>query len=785
MIVPNYQRRFVLTCAVLLTGLVVALGFRALFLGETFVARDLTDYYRPAKAIVAPLTQAWQGVPLWNPFFASGQPFAANPEHEIFHPLSVLLLLLPFEWVFRLQVLLPLVFGALSMLALLRGLGRSRYAALFGGMAWGFGGYLLSTTNLLPILFAASALPLVLLFAVRACADRRPEQVAGLAAVFGLVCLAGEPSTLLATPALLAGLLASRRPRPGLRACARLAGGLALGAALGAAALLPGMHHASKTVRAGGIGVEAANDWSMPAVRAAELITPNVIGHIDHADEPHYWGWRLYHRHAPFLYSLYPGLLTTALALAALTARRRLWPWLGVAVAGFLVALGSHFPIWGLLRRLPMLSGIRFPEKFALLIALPVVVASAYGFDQLIHASPRGRGAPSPRERGAPSSRRRGASLLLAVAAAGVAIGGALAIHTPPPPWRSLALADAARLTAAGLIGFALMHLPASMTRVNRALVLCVVLAVDLASAGHPLLPTAPVASVATPPRELRPILADAEKHLLFHLADWDSHRWPATGTAGPPVPAQWGLATTLERDFDLTQLRWSHRAAQAFFAALGREGTLLGPLLRRRGVTDLLRFRPGAHWEGNRLIPGPGETSALALLEARDPQPFAFAASRVVMVRGEEGWVAAVRRLGEEAFHTACLDESELAAFPGLPSPAVVSIADRGVAGAHLLVDSRGPAPSFVAINQTWDEGWRATIDGVGARLLRTDIDLSGLVVPPGRHDVRLSYHDPWVSAGLLVSLLAGLGCLGLVLWGRRRALAGTTTPAGPPGLP
>jgi hypothetical protein len=755
MIVPNCQRRFVLTCAVLLTGLVMALGFRAVFLGETFVARDLVDYYRPAKAIVAPLTRAWQGVPLWNPLFASGQPFAANPEHEIFHPLSVLLLLLPFEWVFRLQVLLPLAFGALSMLALLRVLGRSRYAALFGGTAWGFGGYLLSTTNLLPILFAASALPLVLLFAVRVSEDRRPHHVAALAVVFGLVCLAGEPSTLLATLPLMAVLLASRRARPGLRACARLAGGLALGTTLAAAALLPGIHHASKTVRAQGIEAEAANEWSMPAVRVAELISPNVIGHLDNADEAHYWGWHLYRRHSPFLYSLYPGLLTTVLALSAFAARRRLRPWIWLAAAGFLVALGAHFPVWGLLRRLPLLSGVRFPEKFALLFSLPLVVASAYGFDQLTYASFRGRGA----------------RLLLAVAVVGVAIGGVLAIYTPHPPWRSLALGDAVRLTAVGLIGFALMRLPVSVTRVNRALVLCLALAIDLASAGHSLLPTAPVANVAEPPTELLPILANADKHLLFHLGEWDRDRWLTRGIASPPIPAQWGLATTLERDFDLTQLIWSHRAAEAFFRVLGREGALLGPLLRRRGVTDLLRFRPGAHWDRGRLVPALGESSSLALLEARDPQPFAFAAARVVIVRGDQGWVAAVRGLGEEVFQTACIDESELNAFPGPPSPALVSVADRGVGSAHLLVDSRGPEPSFVAINQTWDEGWLATVDGVATRLLRTEIDLSGLVVPAGRHEVDLRYHDPWVSAGLFVSLSGGLGCLGLVLWGRRRA--------------
>ena len=69
----------------------------------------------------------------------------------------------------------------------------------------------------------------------------------------------------------------------------------------------------------------------------------------------------------------------------------------------------------------------------------------------------------------------------------------------------------------------------------------------------------------------------------------------------------------------------------------------------------------------------------------------------------------------------------------------------------------ANGPNPSFVAINQTWDEGWRARVDDVPALVARTDLSLSGLLVRPGRHHVALVYGDPWVTAGLLVSL-AGL---------------------------
>jgi hypothetical protein len=759
------RRHDMALCGLVMAGLVVALAFRALFLGETFVYRDLAVLHRPSKAIVVPLARAWQGVPLWNPLVASGQPFAANPEHALFHPLTALLFVLPFEWVFRAQVLLPLVFGALSMRALLRGLGRSRHAALFGAVAWGFGGYLLSAANLLPILFAASTLPLVLLCALRVATDGRLLDVAALALAFGVLCLAGEPSTLLAAPALLAALL-WRRPR---RRWGALLAGLALGAALGAAAMVPGARHASRTIRADGLDAARAAVWSLPAVRALELVTPNLLGRVDQADEEHYWGSRLYPRmQFPLLISLYPGLLTTVLAGAAFCVRRRgrratLLPWLVLAVVGFLLALGGHLPLWGMVRRVPLLSGVRYPEKLALLVCLPLVVAAAHGFDQLAG--------------GPPAARRSFARVFLAVAAAALLVGGGLALALPAPAWRRLALENAARLLAAGVVCFLLCRYWARAGRRAGAIAACLVLAADLATAGRPLLPTAPVATVATPPAALRPILADADRHLLFHLAAWDPELGVGRGIARPPVPAQWGLATTLEQDFALTQLRWTNQATAAFFrAAAGPRGAPMDPLLRRRGVTDVLRFAPGTHWRGNTLVLPPGASSPLQLQPTGGAQPFAFAAARVEMVRGETGWIETVRRLGEDVVHSALVDVSALPDPSGLPlgpgplAPAVVSIVDRAVGRIQLDVQGPGPGASFVAINQTWDEGWKATIDDVAAPLVRTELDLSGLVVPAGHRRVELAYDDPWVHAGLALSGLAGLGCLALVIAHRRR---------------
>ena len=209
--VSNSRRFPIVATLLLLFGVVVLFG-RALFQGGTFADRDLGSYYYAAKWLVAPLTRASGAIPLWNPFFASGQPFAANPEHELFHPLTTLFLLLPFEWAFRLQVILPPLAGAACMFWFLRHLRRSRAAALAGALAWGFGGYLLSSTNLLPTLFSASVIPLALTFVMRLMRSPSRSNITGLAFALGLQCLAGEPSILIAMPFLvLATALSPRR----------------------------------------------------------------------------------------------------------------------------------------------------------------------------------------------------------------------------------------------------------------------------------------------------------------------------------------------------------------------------------------------------------------------------------------------------------------------------------------------------------------------------------------------------------------------------------------------
>jgi uncharacterized membrane protein YfhO len=88
-----------------------------------------------------------------------------------------------------------------------------------------------------------------------------------------------------------------------------------------------------------------------------------------------------------------------------------------------------------------------------------------------------------------------------------------------------------------------------------------------------------------------------------------------------------------------------------------------------------------------------------------------------------------------------------------------------RGTQGGVIEVDS--PAPAIVLVRTTFHRNWRASVDGHTAPVLAADYVDVGIPVPAGRHTIALTYHDPWVGAGLFGSAitLAFVLCAALVL--------------------
>ena len=767
--------------AALVVSAAVLLFPGALFRGETFYLGDLELYYRPAKSLVTRLSRESGGLPLWNPYWGSGQPFAASPQHAIFHPLTAAFFLLPFETAFRLQVIAPPFLSIAAMAFFLRTMGRSRGASMFGGIAWGLGGYILSTTSLLPILYTITPLPAVLAFAVRLHRSGRVRDGIALAATFGLECLGGEPSTLIATGFATCALFfdlcrrrtefaaaadATAQPPTIPVAAIRLAGALLLGAALGGAMLIPAAHYLRNTDRAvpGGLPASIADQWSFPPIRLIELLAPRATGHVDLDLEESgwYWGSRLYaDRHWPYLVSIYPGLAATLLAALAVWRRpRELWVWVALGLFGLLLAMGRNGPLWHLARlTVPLLAGNRYPEKFLVLFAFALVVCSAAGFDLLVSG-------PTSILR----SFRRAATAVGVFAVAGGVLVLVISWMLGAKPWIDLGISPrlASRWGARVSLDFGCLALvaaayrwgagPENPRRRERAIVALLFIGViDVGVAGRSLVPTSPISNFAAPPF-LAKLIDPPLPGPIYHASVRDPRRAFIARRMEPPVPSEWGIASTFDRDYDHTERTWSLRATELFSRAVSENPALVAPLLARRGVAAIIRIRPAFARPASSSAPIP-VGDAYEALKPRIRQPFVFFAKAVVRIASDSEWVAAVERLGSEASSTAVVQSRDADGVPFEPSTGTANVLVRTPVRILVDTDVSGPNAALLAVNQTWDEGWSARVDGQPRPVIRTDISLSAVVVQRGKHKVELAYQDVWIERGIVLSLSALLG--------------------------
>ena len=298
---------------------------------------------------------ARDGFPFWNPRFAAGQPLAANPGYQAFYPPHWLIFLPNFLFAFALEVVVHYLLGAAGMFLLLRSLRVRVEAAAFGALTFALGGMMLSLSNLLPYLFAVTWWPWLAFFANRFFARFRATDFALAALALGLILLAGEPTTILESGALL-GAFALYRLR-GARAITWTAAICAAALLAGAAAVIPAIDFARDSSRAGMIPVAK---WALDHIRPAELL--GVA--IQSADESG----------RPWLISCYSGMLAAALMLAGFVHRVRGWLFVAtIVVVAYVLGVGRYSP-----------SFMRYPEKWFLPAVFLLIIFAAVTADRFL-----------------------------------------------------------------------------------------------------------------------------------------------------------------------------------------------------------------------------------------------------------------------------------------------------------------------------------------------------------------------------------------------------------------
>ena len=370
---------------VLVAMVCVVLWQRLWGAGQTLYLWDAGTYFYPMKELLGSTVQSGEW-PWWNPWIRNGLPFFANPQVGLFYLPSLLFYSLPTPLAFNWNVILHSAVMATGFYCWLRTTGRSAAASAAGALAIAWGGFALSMTVYLNNLQAMAWIGWTWWAWERWLAGRTWRWLALTSGGFALEFLAGEPQIAVVTAAI-ALLLAwtgrpdAGRPRSGWAAPVMALAAAAVGAMIVTAVqLLPTIELFLQSQRSLGLTTAESLGWSLPPAQLHNLLVPRYFesagGLFDFRRIPGV--------EQPWVFTSYLGVVVVTLAAAGLASagKRESVVWVGVAVAGILLALGAHNPLVAALAdAFPALRAFRFPEKMLLLPAIAVPVLAARGID--------------------------------------------------------------------------------------------------------------------------------------------------------------------------------------------------------------------------------------------------------------------------------------------------------------------------------------------------------------------------------------------------------------------
>jgi hypothetical protein len=753
--------------AVASLALIATLFFGDVWLGiNNFYMRDLTRYYYPTKQILREIVYGGE-FPYWNRYFSAGQPIAANPEHEVFYPLTWLILLPSYDFGYRLLILLHIYIGLLGMYALLRSMDLRPFPAWFGAMSFGLSGLVLSYINLLPILFCTAWLPLTCLFVRRFLLHRHPRDFAIAALFLGLQFLVAEPTTIMQT-GLLIGMYALYRgwyARPRVLKSISSVLWIALLAiaalAVGAAQVLPAIDHVHDSARSRPFDFDLVSAWSMPWSKLAELIYPNILGHISVRHVMWYWAGGLYPgMGSPFLFSIYVGLLVVALTVGGALARPR-----GgrlvilLSLLSGILALGSHTPLLKLLYKAGIATTIRYPEKFAMIGVFTIIVFSAQMLDRVLAGD---------------TIVRDGA---IGFSVATTAVAGTLAIIAFTPLynrtfmriWGLTAGGGATRMIAlsrqdwiaAAVRGAIVVGVLATACRIPHRIWLLVaglVVAGDLAYVTSELNPRMPRWFFQPPPVSAQ-FPANRADFRLFHEADWygteeiarqffstgDAVYWVVRNGLFPMTATGSKLRGVIERDYDKTALLPTVDLAESVWdVKRSGRGDWWEPFMAMSNAWYRGVYRNFD--EERKRVRGDFKRSTPIRFIETTHYPRYYFADQIVTIRDRHDFVG---KLSNESF-------SRKVAFVGQPSfvPARGTVRSVSESANRAVLDVDSPGQGFLVMSVTPHKYWRITVDGRSVPAVVTNIAYQGVIITPGRHRVVMEYRNELVQIGLLISI-------------------------------
>ena len=707
-------------------------------------------------------------LPLWNPYLFSGVPFVANPQPALFYPPTWLALLMPVTRALGWIIVLHVWLAGAGTYAWLRSEGASTAGALFGAATFAFSGYFFARVYAghLGVITTGAWLPVVL-WAYRRAAGRRSWKLVILGGLpVGLSILAGHTASFiyvalgLAAYAAFCGWGRWREERSGRAALLPLAwAGVMLfaGVALAAVQLLPMAEMAMRSTRQATSSYDFASRFSWPPGYLLTLLVPNFFGEPAHTG---YWGDGAYEE-----FIFYVGILPLLLALLGLRLRHRLAPFLGaLGLGALLLAFGQYGSLHALFYRFVSLFRVaRAPARAGFLFTLAAAALAGLTVTAL---------GSSPHE-----ERRRlleplKRPLVLAVAGGALAlivasfVAFALGREANPAAGRLWHLANRTAsfllffLLAAGLLT-AWRDVPARRAnpRAGLGLLALGLAVVDLWTFGNGAVQVVDVQESAY----WRIVAQAVDDPQAARVLPWGLNNFDQNGGMPFGLRSVFGYDPLVLQRYEEFFTSWPDPRARTY--DLLNAGYVV--------TTSSLEFPDEGQDKGQDQPASPElllKQSGVFVYERPNVLPRAWVVPQVEVADG----AAALARIHEPDFdpRSTALVESPLECRGAGGEPGTVEIVQ--YEGNRIEARVRGGG-GLVVFSELYYPGWRATVDGATARLVRADYVLHAVCVPAGEHRVVLVYDPPLAKIGLAITGLATVCMAGVAVGvARQKRLSG-----------
>jgi hypothetical protein len=744
--------------------LLVTLGFfwRILFTPDAWKPAgggDLVSFLFPTYRFAAASLRSGQ-LPLWQPHLYGGAPFLADMQSGLFYPPNLILFLLapdfPYkamEWMAVLHIFLAGLFMYLCLRYLEPGRRMRVQAALAGAMAYMFCDLFIVHFGNLNLIAVAAWLPIIFLFFWRGLRTHRLDWALGAGVALGIATLEGHLQITLyigivLTVATVVEVVTTEPPwntgrKPTKKDVNRhrvwpllallVTAAVAIG--LSALVLLPTLEYTRLSPRADLPYRQAARFSLVPGL-LGEMLVPALFN----TREPgQYWG--VWDRVAVGYLGIFPLILA---GLAVLLWRgRRIRLFAILAGVAFLLALGGESVVHGwAYRLLPGFGQLRAPARTILLLDFALAALAALGLSQLL----------SPMRHRSRRSFEKIWQGLVWLTAAAVIVGGTWAYlviyqaqdRDPAVFWRVSA--------AASSLIFSLLMLASSLAWLSAR------------RAGRPHRRTLAWLAVGLVFLDLATVGAYTD------LGDEP----PTAGFDHPGIVAFLRQQPGTFRIDSRTDVWGTWQPDLALLAGLYDVSGVDNPLV----VADVARFWEGTGGRSTRLYDLLGVRYVLGSKDVtldwdkfslafdadpsvnvylnETPLPRAFMVHRAILATDhEDAWV----RVQEPDFDPAETLVIELGRSMNYQpeEQARVEIARYDSNALEIAVDS--PSEGYLFLSDPFYPGWRATVDGTPAPILRANYAFRAIEIPAGEHRVTMSF--------LPTSWLVGLGITAVTLLG------------------